>query len=206
MNKRSLGFGMALLTFAAAGTMLAMAPFAAQPASQPLLKANDDGEMADHEQAITLETAPEAVRTAAVKLAGDAKNITKVVREEDDEDGVTFEIEFNDGGTKSAAVYSSGGELMELERAVAEAKLPAAVLAALKKDYPTATFADPQIVTKTYYEIDVVIDGRKREIKVDPAGNIKDKANAKRGDDDRGKGNKGEGKKREKEKDDDDND
>lgn len=47
-------------------------------------------------------------------------------------------------------------------------------MAALKKDYPKAIFSDPQIVTKTFYEIGIVIDGKKHGVKVDPAGNIED--------------------------------
>ena len=46
------------------------------------------------------------------------------------------------------------------------------IYAALKKDDPKATFADPQVVTKMFYEIEVVIDGKKHEVKVDAGGQV----------------------------------
>lgn len=128
----------------------------------------------DEEEVITLDKAPEAVRAAAIKLAGDAKNITKVIKEESEEDVVTYEVEFKDGTTECAAVFSVAGDLMELEKSTTEGKLPAAAMAALKKDFPTASFEKPMAVTKMYYEVQVVVDGKKREVKVDAAGNIED--------------------------------
>ncbi len=156
----------------------------------------------DEEEVITLDRAPEAVRAAAIKLAGDAKNITKVIKEEDDEDVVQYEVEYNEGAgggaVKCAAIFSAAGDLMETEKSTTEVKLPAAVMAALKKDYPKATFADPQVVTKMFYEIEIVIDGKKHEVKVDASGNIEDETQG--GDEhakgeEHGKGEKGEGKK-----------
>lgn len=167
-----------------------------QPAGQAQPKGED--KEGDEEEVITLDKAPEAVRAAAIKLAGDAKNITKVIKEEDDEDVVQYEVEYIEGAVKCAAIFSAAGDLMETEKSMTEAKLPAAVMAALKKDYPKATFADPQVVTKMFYEIEVVIDGKKHEVKVDASGNIedesKDDGEHSKGEEN-GKGEKGEGKK-----------
>ena len=98
---------------------------------------------------------------------------------------------------------------MESEKGTTEAKLPAALMAALKKDYPKATFAKPFAVTKMFYEVEVVIDGKAHQVKVDAAGNIEDESKGDgddkehaKGDKD-GKGEKHEGKKGEKEEDDD---
>jgi hypothetical protein len=185
MSTRHLGFGLAFLTLAAAGTMLAMARPAApstspstapQPTQASSAQPKAQEKEGDEEEVITLEKAPEAVREAAIKLAGDAKNITKVIKEEDEEDVVTYEVEYNEsaGGVKCAAIFSTAGDLMETEKATTEAKLPTAVMAALKKDYPKATFDSIQSVTKMFYEIEVVIDGKKHEVKVDASGNIED--------------------------------
>jgi hypothetical protein len=171
VRKLAVGF-VSLALLVGAGACALARP--GQPAGQVQLKA--DGEENDDEQVITLDKAPAAVRAAALKLAADAKNITKVSREEDDEDVVTFEVEYNEGATKCAAIFSTAGELMESEKGTTEAKLPAAALAALKKEYPKATFADPQIVTKTFYEIVVVIDGQKHAVTVDAAGGIEDES------------------------------
>ncbi len=175
MNSRYLGTTLALFTLVAAGAMLAFA-LPVQPSAPDQPPAQAEGKESDEEEVITLDKAPEAVRAAAIKLAGDTKNITKVIKEEDDEDVVTYEVEYNEGATKCAAIFSAAGELIELERGMAEAKLPAAAMAALKEEYPGATFADAQIVTRTYYEIQVVVDGKKHEVKVDAAGRIEDKA------------------------------
>jgi len=147
----------------------------AQPAGQPPAKAPEKaGEEAD-EEAIDFTKAPEAVRTAALKLvgAGGEKAVKKVIREED-EDVYTYEIEYTEGGVDCSAIFSAVGDLMESEKATTEVKLPAAVMAALKKDYPKATFAKPFAVTKMFYEVEIVIDGKSHEVTVDAAGNIED--------------------------------
>lgn|GEM_PF-643372 len=133
----------------------------------------------DEEKVITLDKAPAAVRDAALKLAGDAKHITKVIAEEDEDDVVTYEIEYNQEGPDKAmaactAVLSENGDVMELEHPTTPEKLPAAAMEALRKEFPNAKFSDPQIVTKTYYEIDVVIDGKTQEVKVDASGDVED--------------------------------
>ena len=183
MSTRHLGFGLALLTLATAGTVLALAqptapstsPSSAQPPKQAsLAQPKAEEKEGDEEEVITLDKALEAVRTAAIKLAGDAKNITKVIKEENDEDVVTYEVEYKDGTTECAAVFSTAGELMELEKVTTESKLPAAAMSALKKDFPGATFEKPTSVTKMYYEVQVIVDGKKREVKVDAAGNIEE--------------------------------
>jgi len=188
MNARRLSIG--LLSSSLLAGALALA-------HQPPAKSHE----ADGEQAITLENAPAAVRAAATRLAGDPKNISKVSREEDEEDGATFEIDYTDGGAACSAVFSTSGDLMELERPTTTEKLPAALMTALKKEYPKATFEHPQVVTKTLYEIEIVIDGKRHEIKADAAGSIEDHAtdrdeehdSAKRGE--HGKGERHEGKK-----------
>lgn len=149
-----------------------------QPAGQTQPKGEEKG--GDEEEVVTLDKAPQAVRAAAIKLAGDAKNITKVIKEEDDEDMVTYEVEYNEGtgaaAVKCAAIVSTAGDLLETEKATSEATLPVPVMAALKKDYPKATFANPQLVTRVYYEIEVVTDGKTHEVKVDANGNIEDES------------------------------
>jgi hypothetical protein len=110
----------------------------AQPADKPAVKAPQRaGEEAD-EQVIELSAAPAAVRTGAAKLAGSEKAITKVIKEEDE--GVfSYEVEYTAAGLDQSATLTAAGDVLELEKGVAEASLPAAALAALQKDYPGAT-------------------------------------------------------------------
>ena len=147
-----------------------------------VMRTNGDGGEEDEEQIITLDKAPEAVRTAILKLVGDAKNVTQVIQEEDEEDSIMYEVEYTNNGVKCSAAISPAGEVVELEQGTAEAMMPAAVMAALKKEYPNATFAEPNKVTRITYEIVVVINGKKHEVEVDPAGNINDESQAE-GDD-----------------------
>jgi hypothetical protein len=147
----------------------------AQPVGKPSIKTPQRaGEEAD-EQVIELSAAPAAVRAAAAKLAGSEKAISKVTKEEDE--GVyTYEVEYAADGLDQSATLTAAGDVMELEKAVAEASLPAAALAALKKDYPNATFKSPKLVQKFYFETDVTEGGKTHEVKVDAAGEIKDKS------------------------------
>lgn len=176
MDTRKLSVGFVSLALLAGAGAWAFA----QPGQPPQPAGNNqpkgEEKEGDEEEVITLDKAPEAVRAAAVKLVGDAKNITKVIKEEDDEDVVQYEIEYNEGAVKCAAIFSVAGDLMETEKGTTEAKLPAVVMAALKRDYPKATFANPFAVTKLYYEVEIVIDGKTHEVKVDASGNIEDES------------------------------
>ncbi len=192
MNTRTISVGVAALTvLAGAGAWTVAQSGPPQRASGQVQPKGAEQE-GDEEEVIALDKAPDAVRAAALKLAGDAKNITQVIKEEDDEDVVQFEVEYTQGtgadAIKCAAIFSSAGDLMETEKATTESKLPAAVMAALKKDYPKATFADPQAVTKMFYEVVVVVDGKKHEVKVDASGNIEDESE---GGDEHGEHTKG---------------
>ncbi len=191
MNTRKLSVGLVSLALLAGAGAWAFA----QPGQPPQAAGNSqpkgEEKEGDEEEVITLDKAPEAVRAAAIKLAGDAKNITKVIKEEDDEDVVQYEVEYNEGAVKCAAIFSAAGDLMETEKSTTEAKLPAAVMAALKKDYPKATLANPFVVTKMFYEVEIVIDGKKHEVRVDASGNIEDESK----DDGDDKGDKHEEKK-----------
>lgn len=176
MNRRNVLIGIASLALmAGAGTLALAQPRALcwiAPQPRPCAEATS----AVEETEITLDKVPAAVRSAAIKLAGDAKNVTRVLREEDDEDVVTYELEFNEGVgdsmTRSAATVSMNGDLLEIERSASMTDLPAAAIAALRNDFPRATFTDPQLVTRMFYEVTVEMDGKRHEVKVDAAGNI----------------------------------
>lgn len=126
---------------------------------------------------IKFADAPEAVRAGARKLTGE-QNITRVIRESD-EGITTYEIEYTDAGVKCAAIFTSNGDVMETERTIATGTLPAAASAAIKKEYTKATVGTVQIVTKTYYEVELTENGKTREIKVDAAGSIEDESGEK---------------------------
>jgi hypothetical protein len=121
------------------------------------------------EEVIPLEQAPPAVGAAAVALAGGAGNINSVVRE-GDAGHRTFEVEFTRDARSGSAVYSPAGELMELEQALEEGKLPEAVKTALARRYPGTHLGEIQLVTRTFYEVELKTDEGLREVSIDPAG------------------------------------
>ncbi len=180
MDSRKLSVGLVSLALLALTGAWAFAQQGQAPQHSGQSQPKADSEENDDEQVITLDKAPEPVRAAAIKLAGGAKNIVKVIREEDDEDAVTFEVEYNQGEVpdviECAAIFSTEGVLMESEKGTTVAKLPAVVMAALKRDYPKAAYANPFAVTRMFYEVEVVVDGKTHEVKVDAAGNIEDDA------------------------------
>lgn len=154
---------------------LAIALLAAAGGISALTFATNFGDEEKNEVVIKFTDAPAAVQAALSKLT-DAGNVTKVIQETDEGISV-YEIEFTRAGVKSSADISAAGDVMEVETTVAMTTLPAAAMAALKKEYPNATMGDCSLVQKTYFEMDMTIDGKKREVKFDAAGNIEDESN-----------------------------
>lgn len=160
VNTRILGVSFLALV---AGAGVAASLAFTQPAGE---KMDEEG----NEVTIKLAEAPAPVRAAAMKLTAE-KNITKVTRETDD--GVTtFEVDFSEGGVSGSGTFTQAGETLELEHGLTEAKIPAAAMDAVKKAHPGATFGEMTSVTKFYYEIEVMKDGKMHEVKVDATGEI----------------------------------
>ena len=153
---------------------LAIALLAAAGGISALTFATNFGDEEKKEVVIKFTDTPAAVQAALSKLT-DASTVTKVIKETD-EDISVYEIEFTKAGVKSSASISAAGDVMEIETTVATTTLPAAAMAALKMKYPNATMNDCSLVQKTYFEIDIIIDGKKREVKFDAAGNIEDES------------------------------
>ena len=153
---------------------LAIAFLAAAGGISALTFATNFGDEEWNEVVIKFTDAPAAVQAALSKLT-DASTVTKVIKETDEGISV-YEIEFTKAGVKSSADISAAGDVMEIETTVATTTLPAAAMAALKMEFPNATMGDCSLVQKTYFEMDMMIDGKKREVKFDAAGNIEDES------------------------------
>lgn len=121
---------------------------------------DDEGE----EEVVTMEQLPAAVRVVADTLAAEGK-ITEITRERED-DATVYEIEYVEGGEKASVEVAETGEIMEAERAIAAAELPAAVRAELEEEFPGATFGEISAVQVFYYEIEVIGEHGKREVKL----------------------------------------
>ncbi len=169
---RALPIGFVSLALASSASIRALWP-AATTASVVPIAATEDGDEDQDETAIGLDEAPAAVQEAAVKVAGGRIAITKVVTEKDDEI-IVYEIEYTQNGVNGEATISTAGDILAIEKDVQDGQVPNAAWTALKKEFPNAKFADPVIVTATYYEIDVMIDGQKHEVRFNAAGDIDD--------------------------------
>lgn len=157
------------------------------------------------ETEIKVADLPEAARAVVTKSTkpGSVKKVTKETAH-----GVTtYEIDFMDGTVACAMQLSAAGEVIESERGVEHDKIPAAAMAALKQRYPDATLGDAVVATKVVYEVEITVDGTKREVKVDASGAIEDKhGDWKEGGKKAGGKSKAKGKDKGKDDDDDDDD
>ena len=173
MQKRIFGTSVVAFAVLGVGTMFALAQ---QPTSgaQPPVKSPTAPAAESDETPIKLADAPEAVRAAIAKLAS-ADKIKKVVKEVSD-GAMIFEVEYTAKGVEHTASISIGGHVLQVETTVEESAVPAEALAALKKAHPEATFKNHTAVKEFYYEVDVVENGKTKEIKFDAMGRVRDAA------------------------------
>lgn len=122
------------------------------------------------ETEIKLADMPEAARTAVLKST--TAQAVKMVTKETAHGIDTFEVDYVDGAVPCAMIVSAAGDTIETERGVALDRIPAAAVAAVKARFPSAQLGDAVVATKIMYEIEITVDGKKREVKVDASGAI----------------------------------
>ena len=127
----------------------------------------EEDEEAD-EETIDLKQAPQAVRDAATRIVGSAKLVG--VSKETDDGVTTFEVEYLVDGNECSATLSEGGEVLELERRIPNAKLPAALMRALNAKYPGAKVGKAEKVEVHYFELELEIDGKLRKVSASASG------------------------------------
>lgn len=131
----------------------------------------DEQDGAD-ETEIKFNEAPAGVQ-AAFQAAAAGATPTKVIREVD-EGTTTYEIEFAAAGMACSIRTSADGEMLEHERGLDASALPAAVTAALHKQFPKGTVAKCESIQSFAYECQVVVNGKKHDVTVDATGEIDD--------------------------------
>lgn len=149
---------------ALAGSSAYLAPHAMAASRAP--------EKEDDETVIKLDDAPAAVKAAVAKLTS---NVTKMTKESEDGE-TTYEAEYKDGDVECSVSLTASGDVIEMEKAIPASQLPAAAAEALKNKYSGATVGEITAVQKTVYEVKITEGGKTREIKIDPRGKVKDKA------------------------------
>jgi len=121
-----------------------------------------------------LAKAPAAVQAAAKKALADKKL---------DEFGVVsvggkveYEVGYKVGNVDHAYVFAPSGELIQEEEDVDAAKLPAAVLEAVKKAQPDGKIAEAALATangKSFYDIDVKVGKDIHVLQISKKGKLK---------------------------------
>lgn len=137
----------------------------------PWSPASEGGDWSETE--IKLTDLPEAARAVVTK--GTKADSVKTVTKETAHGVTTYEIDYMDGSVACAMLLSAAGDVIESERGIEHGKIPAAAMAALMQRYPNATLGDAVVATKVVYEVEITVDGKKREVKVEASGAIDDK-------------------------------
>ena len=120
-----------------------------------------------------LAKAPAAVQVATKKALGDKK--LEEFGKESIGDKIVYEVGFKVGSVDHAYIISDKGELLQEEADVDVAKLPAAVVATVKKAQPDCKIDEAALATagdKKFYEIDVKVGKEIHAIKVELDGKL----------------------------------
>ena len=127
----------------------------------------------NEEEKITMDKAPQAVRSTVGRLAG-ANDVHSLTREV--ENGQTvYEAEWKQGAIEHSAVVSAKGDVMEEETEMNSSDLPAAVKDAVKKKYPGGKLGEAGSLKeggRSGYEVEVYSGNEKHELKVSSNGEI----------------------------------
>jgi hypothetical protein len=132
----------------------------------------------ESEVEISFEAAPVAVQQAIRKTLG--PSAPKKLDKETENGADVYEAEFKAEGVKQSLSVAASGDILELEKAVDVAKLPAAVVAALKQAKPGCSLKNAESVQLkavpeiSFFEVKILSGGKKEEIKVKPNGQIVD--------------------------------
>jgi hypothetical protein len=128
--------------------------------------------MAAGKAKVNFGAVPVPVQTTIRTLAT-PDNVKKILVEVDG--GVTmFQARFTVDGADTSAMIAPSGEILEIKRTTDQSVLPRMAMEALKERYKDATLLNTASVQRFYYEVNVVVDGRVHEVRVDPSGRLHD--------------------------------
>ena len=131
-----------------------------------------DGRPATSCQTTALSKAPEAVRTAILHWT-QADRVTSV-RQVAHAGHPAYAIAYKHADGTGELALSPSGHLIASERPVAPAKLPAEVLASIRKRYPNAQVLEAEVETVAAYEVEIKTDGTVRELELAASGAIRE--------------------------------
>ena len=135
-------------------------------------KEGDQGEEEedDDETVIELSRAPEAVQAAVKKMGAEVTTLTM----EKEDGAVEYEVEYTAAGVEHSLTLAESGAVLEEESGIDKALLPPAAVKAIEKKYPGAVIRSAEQVKVVFYELDIVKNGKKHEVKLNAAGQMMD--------------------------------
>jgi len=125
---------------------------------------DDDGEEDDAEENVAWDELPKAVQDGLATALGGAT--PEDLARELEHGLVTYEAEYEANGAEYAVKVSDNGNILESEERISAAELPAAVVDRLAHIAPNAEINEVELVTVTFYEIELKSKGKTREMRM----------------------------------------
>ena len=122
----------------------------------------------DEDQEIGWDDLPGPVQKA---LSGIKESGKLIALERETENGFAlYEAEYTRDGKRREVELSEDGEYLEVAESVTPSDLPAAVRDQLARKFPGAEIKAAERVMLTYFEIEVDMEGKRRELHLLPNG------------------------------------
>ena len=158
---------------------------------------DEDHDLGERVTVVQFDQAPRAVQDAFKTLApgATATRVERII----DVNVLMYELEFKKNGATASVTLSELGDTLEIESPVRAEDLPEAVRNEIMRNYPGASIAETRSVQTFCYEVEVTTDGKTREVKITPTGDMEHE-HAERG---HGEGHEKKGDREEEDEDDD---
>jgi uncharacterized membrane protein YkoI len=116
----------------------------------------------ESKQEIAYETLPDAVKSAAEQYLGTQGEFKA---EKETEAGlVVYGVAVNKNGLEQSIEVTENGTVTEFEKQIPVSELPPALLSGIEKEYPNATVEKAKSVEKFSYAVELMENGKKKEI------------------------------------------
>jgi uncharacterized membrane protein YkoI len=125
---------------------------------------DDNGEEDEAEVEVAWDQIPKAVQDGLAAVLGGAAP-DELTREL--EGGVTvYEAEYELNGSEYSVEVSENGDVLESEVEIAPSSLPSAILERLAQSAPDAEIEEVELVTVSFYEVELTSQGKTHEVKM----------------------------------------
>jgi len=115
---------------------------------------------------------PVAVQQESMKYF-EERNI-KEIEKNAEVDIVQYDVEGISNGQKLDIKFAPDGTVIQTSVKVELTALPLLAQKALQKDYPGMEIKEVEKAVQTVYKVEIIVDGKKREVEVKASGDIED--------------------------------